>query len=115
MGGSWNRFGLPAWQAALKAPTGAFTGLFGGLLLNAGIAQLSQTGSPAGLLVTALGFGAAQQAVTRYIDRSTESLLAAAPSKEEREHLTSAAGKDQPADAVLLGRLTVDGSSGLPS
>ena len=67
MSGSWNRFNLPAWQAALKVPTGALTGLLGALLLNAGLAQLTPTSSSAGLLVTALGFGAGQQAVTRYV------------------------------------------------
>jgi hypothetical protein len=102
MSGSWNRFGLPSWQAALKIPTGALTGLLGALLLNAGIAQLSPTASPAALLVTALGFGAGQQAVTRYVDRHTESLLAATPTDQERKQLASTAPATGPRDAPDL-------------
>jgi len=104
MGGSWNRFSLPSWQAALKIPTGALTGLLGALLLNAGIAQLSPTASPAALLVTALGFGAGQQAVTRYVDRHTESLLAATPTEQERKQLASTA--PEPAPGTLPRRRT---------
>ena len=91
LGGSWNRFKLPTWQAAVKIAVGPLTAVLGVLLANSGLAGLERPPNAATVLLLAAVFGAGQQAVTRYLDKQAGALLAAAPSKREREQLPSLA------------------------
>jgi hypothetical protein len=91
LGGSWNRFKLPTWQAAVKIAVGPLTAVLGVLLANSGLAGVDRPSNSATVLLLAAVFGAGQQAVTRYLDKQAGDLLAASPSKREREQLPSLA------------------------
>jgi hypothetical protein len=97
IGGSWNRFKLPTWQAAVKIAVGPLTAVLGLLAANSGVAGIDPPPNAATVLLLAAVFGAGQQAVTRHLDRQADELLAATPSRREREQLPSLAdGKDGP-------------------
>ena len=79
-----NPYNLPLVQAALKVPMGALTGLVGVILVQSGSFLIDpQTGNA--LIAYAVFFGAAQELVTRLVDRKAGEIADQAnpsPSKE---------------------------------
>jgi hypothetical protein len=76
MSGSTTPYSLPIALAALKVPTGALTAVLGIVLLRGEfIPGLSALDSSGQILAWAAVFGAAQQAVTRLLDRKAQGVL----------------------------------------
>jgi hypothetical protein len=74
--GTSTPFAVPVALVALKLPTGALTALLGLLLINGGfVPGLSALDSSGQILAWALVFGAAQQLVTRLVDRRAQTVL----------------------------------------
>lgn len=76
--GTWNPFSLPSYQMLVKIALGPVFAIIGTLLLQAGlIPNVAFPMALADLLLWALAFGAAQQALTRVVDGRVAGLLAA--------------------------------------
>jgi hypothetical protein len=67
-GGTRNPFSLSWWQTWLKLPVGALTGIVGVFALQSRAFPAVPATSWTELLMWAVAFGAAQQAITRFID-----------------------------------------------
>jgi hypothetical protein len=76
-------YGLPFVQAFLKATTGAATGLFGVLLVQAGIISFVKTQSGGSIFAVAVIFGAAQYLFTRLVDQQANQVLKSASSHND--------------------------------
>jgi hypothetical protein len=73
--GSAHPIGLQLAQIALKIPTGALTALAGIVLLQAALTPTTQSVSTGKLAALAVVFGAAQEALTSFVDRTAGTLL----------------------------------------
>jgi hypothetical protein len=86
--GTWNPFSLPYYQMLLKVALGPLFALIGVMMLASGLIPNVQFPMPlTDLLIWALVFGAAQQAVTRVIDNRVNGLVSEKPAN---------AGQDSP-------------------
>ncbi len=73
--GSTQPLGLQLALIALKIPTGALTAVVGVVLLQAALTPTTQPVEDAKLAAVAVIFGAAQEALTAFVDRSAGTLL----------------------------------------
>lgn len=79
-GGTWNPFSLPFYQGLLKLVLGAVFAIVGVLLLQSKlIPNVSFPADLPDLLTWGIIFGAAQQTVTRVVDRRAADLTSSAP------------------------------------
>lgn len=80
--GTWNPFNLPLYQMVVKVALGPLFALIGMILLESGvISNIQAPKSLSDLLVWALAFGIAQQAVTRVIDTRVAGLVSIDPTE----------------------------------
>ena len=73
-------YGLPFVQAFLKGTTGAATGLFGVVFVQAGIISFVKTNSNGALFAVAIIFGYAQYLFTRLVDQQANKVLSSTSS-----------------------------------
>jgi len=76
-------YGLPFVQAFLKGTTGAATGLFGVVFVQAGIISFVKTDSDGSLFAVAIIFGYAQYLFTRLVDQQANKVLSSASSHND--------------------------------
>jgi hypothetical protein len=76
-------YGLPFVQAFLKGTTGAATGLFGVIFVQAGIISFVKTDSNGSLFAVAIIFGYAQYLFTRLVDQQANKVLSSASSHND--------------------------------
>lgn len=80
--GGRNPFSLPLFQLLLKVAMGPLFALVGVMIVQSGVvAELRPAESLSGLLAWATMFGAAQQTVTRFVDRRVSGFLGEQPPK----------------------------------
>jgi hypothetical protein len=92
MGGSWNPYGLPFYQEIIKLPIGALTALLGMILVGTDWLPIFEVPSDWHQVAAyAIGFGIAQLAFTRMIDKRAAKLLSASPDREEATQLEKVA------------------------
>jgi hypothetical protein len=100
--GGWrNPFALAWWQAWMKLPTGSLSAIVGVLALQ----SRALPGIPATrwseLLVWAVVFGAAQQAVTRFVDQRVRGLVGEGPpDQDDKEADAAGTGTDEAGPAA---------------
>lgn len=83
-GGTRNPFALPFFQMLLKLPVGGLSAIVGALALQAGyFPGVLPTATFSGLLVWSVAFGAAQQGITRLVNRRVEGLIDSDESADE--------------------------------
>jgi hypothetical protein len=91
--GTWNPFSLPLYQLLLKLVLGPVFAIVGVMLLQSKVVPNVQFPRRLpDLLVWSVVFGAAQQAVTRVIDRRAEALVSTGPDAGQKGPDRSAAG-----------------------
>ena len=76
-------YGLPSVQAFLKGTTGAATGLFGVIFVQAGIISFVKSDSNGSLFAVAIIFGYAQYLFTRLVDQQANKVLTSASSHND--------------------------------
>ena len=76
-------YGLPFVQAFLKGTTGAATGLFGVIFVQAGIISFVKTNSNGALFAVAIIFGYAQYLFTRLVDQQANKVLSSTSSHND--------------------------------
>jgi hypothetical protein len=92
MGGSWNPYGLPFYQEIIKLPVGALTAVLGLILIGTDWLPIFQVPTDWHQVAAyAIGFGIAQLAFTRMIDKRAAKLLSASPDREESTQLEKVA------------------------
>jgi hypothetical protein len=101
--GFQSTYGLPLVQAFIKGGTGAATGLFGVLLVQAGIVTSLTPQGGNGVFAVAVIFGYTQTLFTRVVDQKAKAVLSSANSRNDPSTTpTVAAGAEVP------GLLTTD-------
>jgi hypothetical protein len=92
MSGTSTPYSLPTALAVLKMPTGALTAVLGILLMRGGfVPGLSDLDTSGQILAWAIVFGAAQQLVTRLVDKQAQDVLDAVGTPGEASHAGAAA------------------------
>jgi hypothetical protein len=92
-GGTRNPYSLSWWQAWLKLPVGALTAIVGVFALQSRAFPAVPATSWTELLMWAVAFGAAQQAITRFIDSRVRGLVGNAPDKDDSGPAVSSPGR----------------------
>jgi hypothetical protein len=82
-GGTRNPFSLSWWQARLKLPPGALTAIVGVFALQSRAFPAVPATGWTELLMWAVAFGAAQQAITRFVDSRVRGLVGDAPGEDD--------------------------------
>ena len=82
-GGTRNPFSLSWWQTWLKLPVGALSAIVGVFALQSRAFPAVPATSWTELLMWAVAFGAAQQAITRFVDMRVRGLVGDGPAGED--------------------------------
>jgi hypothetical protein len=95
--GTRNPFSLPYYQMLLKLPVGALSAVVGVLVLQVGfVPGVLPATTMLGLLVWAVAFGAAQQAITRLVDHRVQNLVGNGAPTDEDDDQPAGTGSTQP-------------------
>lgn len=92
-GGTRNPFSLAWWQTWLKLPVGALSAIVGVFALQSRAFPAVPATSWAELLMWAVAFGAAQQAITRFVDMRVRGLVGDARAGDDSPPAVSAADR----------------------